>query len=87
MNDRIESILGEKVLKERSVTDVAVDKAMPFCLVQREVFEVAGVARIGQCIQVDDGPLGFGGQGMANEVGADEAGATRDKKIGHTAPQ
>ncbi len=76
---RIRLVLGQQAGYQRAVTDVTLHKHVVRVAVQAgQRLQVAGV---GEHIEVDD--LDTAGDGLENEVTANESGAAGDKPCGH----
>ena len=78
IDHRVEPVAGQEVHDHAPVADVALDEVVPiFGLLQ--IQEVQPVSRIGQLVQVDDGPVRVLAEHAPDEIGADEAAPTGNK--------
>ena len=78
VDDRVEPMLGEQLIDQRAVADVALDEAGVGHAVQ-----AGAVARIGQRVQHHDHVVGAGGAAVADVIAADETGAAGDEHPSH----
>ena len=72
IDDRIEPVAGQEVHDQGPVADVALDEVVAV-LGLFQVQEVQPVPRIGQLVQIDDGPVRVLAEHASDEIGADEA--------------
>lgn len=72
MNHAVRTVLVEQAPNQWTVTDIAVDEDVPFRVQTGQRLAIAGV---GQQIDIDHRMTGSFKQ-VADEVGADETGAT-----------
>ena len=78
IDHRVEPVAGQEVHDHTPVADVALDEVVPvFRLLQ--VKEVQAVSRIGQFVQVDDGPVRVLAEHAPDKIGADEAAPAGNK--------
>src|SRR6185436_7747737 len=82
VEDRIDSVIGEHARDRGAIADVAVNELEP--RVVHHTIEVREVTGVRERVQNDDlleaGALAAGRQHATREVGADEAGASRDQE-------
>ena len=83
IDDGVRLMVGQQPLHQGAVADVAVNEPVsPVSSQRRQGFQVA---RVGQCIQVDDGARGILPQRSKHEIPADKSGAAGDQPRGHSA--
>ncbi|MNC86139.1 hypothetical protein D3C83_17760 [compost metagenome] len=76
VHDRPRPVLAQEPADQRAVVDVALDENMP--RVVSQAGQVAGIAGVGQRVEIDDGGF-LAGEPVDDEIGADEAGAAGDQ--------
>ena len=81
VDDGVDVVVCEQPVDQLGVADVAVHEAVVGGVV--DVFEVLQVTGVGERIQVDDAILRMGLEPVADEIGADEAGAAGDEEVFH----
>ena len=80
IEDQIHAALG-RLLDVLRRGDVAAQEAIARVVLHR--LEIRQIAGVGQLVEDRDVPVGMGGEGMADIVGADEPGATGDEDARH----
>jgi hypothetical protein len=80
VDHRVHAVSGQQVHDQVAVADIALDEPVAG-IAALQVREVEPVARVGQLVEVDDGPVGMAAEHEPDEVGADEAAAAGDEEF------
>ena len=78
MDDRVDAVIGDQGGDARRILDVAFDEMDAV-----QALQIGAIARISERVEHDDPVLRMGLSPEADEVRADEAGASGHEKISH----
>jgi hypothetical protein len=73
VNDTIEFLFGKELIEEGGLPYISTNKVMPFSMINWEIFKIAKISSISQCIQINNAPFWPESKGMMDKVCADEA--------------